>query len=300
MKNKNTKSDIRPINKYISTSIILLYGLISLFILSTLVAPEWLKKISQKGMDNEARTYITYGNHFMMQGNYSEALVQFDKALSISTNLPEALINRGITYFLIGDFYRAETDLRNAIPLKDKLDNEIFYYLGEIYLSKNEMQNAAIYYLKSAELAPYPIYSYQKAGETLNNIKQFKLARKAFDLAFQNQFSMKNCYTGMLKKSYFLFLMEDVRHDIRELLDKDIETVDFSSFDNQSFNEQMMFHPLNATLYNQMAYLYIQTQKLDSAKICLEKAVKIKPDFVDAQRNLELINYTLLKKKGQL
>ncbi|MBN2745634.1 MAG: tetratricopeptide repeat protein, partial [Bacteroidales bacterium] len=264
------------------------------------LAPELLKKACQEGKEGEARSYITYGNQFMMAGNYSKALTQFDKALSIDPNIPEAYINRGITYYLYGDLYRAEQDLRNAIPLKDKLNNEIFYYLGEIYLSRNEMQNAAIYYLKSAEIAPYPIYAYQKAGETFNNIKQFNLARKSFDLAFKNQFSMKNCYQGMLKKSYFLYLMDDVRQDIRVLLEKDIESVDFSSYDNQSFNEQMMFHPLNATLYNQMAYLYIQTQKLDSAKICLEKAVKIKPDFVDAQRNLDLINYTLQKKKGHL
>ena len=300
MKNKEEQSKNKSLNSYISNGIIAVYLLVFILTTVSLIFPEWIKKINKTGKEQEAREYSTYGDQFLNQGQYAKAIIQFNKAISICPNQINTYINRGICNYYLGDITNAIADFKEVLNSKDILHSEVYYYLGEIFNSQNNPQKALRYYLRSAQSAPYPIFAYQKAGEIFNNNKQFDLAKKAFNLAFHNQFTMKNCYNGMLIKNYYLFDMKNVRKDINQLKKQDITQLDLSSFDEKIFNQQAQMHPINATLYNQYGYLYIQTKKLDSAKICFEKALQIQPDFIHAKKNLDMVNHVLIKQKPRL
>lgn len=276
-------------NKVISIAIIAIYSSLALFVILTWISPNWLKQVSKLGKEGEAREYKGHGDYFLEIRDFDMAIVQFDQAIKIYPDFAEAYINRGIAFHYLGDYKNAMENFKKALTYKAQLHDLTYFHIAEIFRERGEDEKAIKYYLQSASFSPYPIFSYQKAGELLSNNKQYNQAFKAYYQALDQQFSMKNCYQAMLKKSHYIFNMQYVTEEIKRLEEQKIAQVDFSTYDQQIFDQQAKFHIINATLYNQFGYLYIQTNQMDSALICFEKALQVAPDFTNAKLNYDLV-----------
>ncbi len=109
-----------------------------------------------------AKAYIELGNAYLNQGNGSEALKNFDKALELQKNNPEALMYKAETYNLIDATDIAITLLNDAIA-DDSSFAPAYKNLAELYASLKDYTKATSYY--SMYLS--------KSEETPENLKRY-------------------------------------------------------------------------------------------------------------------------------
>ncbi len=296
MKNTENSSLENQINKFIGIVIFSFYLILIIFGIISLNSPDWLKNISHIGRESESRTMKNYGDYFLNNKEYEMAIAQYNKAIAINPNLSEAYSNLGIAYKFIGDNKAAITHFEKALSYDSTLHDATYFNIAEILNKVGKPNKAISYYIKSAEISPFPLYALQKAGEILNNTKQWNLAIETFNKALENNFTMKNCYNGMLKRDYYLFLNKETKKEIKKFIDLGIDNIDLSSYDEKIFNKYMNDYPEVAGVYNQYGYTYAMLGNFDEAINYFNLALEIKPDFQNAKNNL---NAAYSAKKGK-
>ncbi|MEZ5083831.1 MAG: TonB family protein [Bacteroidales bacterium] len=96
----------------------------------------------------EAKKYNSSGYEFMMNGNFSEAIYEFSKAIEVDSSNANYYHNRAYCYNEIDSTNLAITDYLRAIKINP--DNYEFYYLlGNIYQKHNEIEVDTLYYSKA-------------------------------------------------------------------------------------------------------------------------------------------------------
>ncbi|MCF8296047.1 MAG: tetratricopeptide repeat protein [Saprospiraceae bacterium] len=285
---KNTKAINQPdqVNKIIGLVIFGIYLLLIIFGIISLNSPNWLKDISKFGQESEARTMKNYGDYYLNNHDYQMAIAQYNKAILINPNLAEAYSNMGIAYKNLGDFKTALTHLEKALTYENILHDATYFNIAEIFDKSGNPEMAIEYYIKSAEISPFSLSVYQKIGELLNNTKQWKGAADAFDKALENSYTLKKCYSGMLKRDYYLFLDEKAKQEIKKLAELGVENIDLSSYDEKVFNMSLSRNPEISSIYNQYGYNYAMQGDYDKAIEYFKKALEITPDFQNAKNNL--------------
>ncbi|MEA3445400.1 MAG: tetratricopeptide repeat protein [Bacteroidota bacterium] len=276
------------INKQIFYFIAGLYIFIIAGGIITVVSPSWLKAISSEGRKGEAIMYVNYGDNYLNKANYEMAIVQYKKALEINPDIQEAYSNMSVAYNKLNDLKRALQFSEKALGYDDKPLYATYFNIAEVY-RKNKQENKAIkYFLKAAKIASFPIHSYHKAGESLNNTKKWAEAKQAFDKAIENKYTMENCYLGMLKRDLKLFPQDDARREIKKQLKQGIGNIDLQNFDETAFNEALLCDGELAGIYNQYGYTFAMQGNMAKAAEYFKLSLKMKPDFEEAKKNLRL------------
>lgn len=80
------------------------------------VNTQYFRKFKNKFNSND---YTNSGLIKSFLGNYSEAIIDYNKAIEIDSNNSIALNNRGYTYNLLGDYEKAIKDFNTAISLEE-------------------------------------------------------------------------------------------------------------------------------------------------------------------------------------
>jgi len=107
--------------------------------------------IEEKTVIPDVYTVINLGNFFFAQQLYPPAHDEYVKALQIDPSNKIALINLGYTFFKIGDFEEALTQLT---PLTEDDIAYAYYIRGMIYREQRELDKAIEQYEKVVELIP--------------------------------------------------------------------------------------------------------------------------------------------------
>ncbi|KKQ79541.1 MAG: hypothetical protein UT02_C0032G0003 [Parcubacteria group bacterium GW2011_GWC2_38_7] len=88
-----------------------------------------------------AKIYINKGIGYAKQGEYDQAILNFNKALEINPKHAEAYINRGNAYFFKGQHNEAIKDFNKAIEIEPG-NAEAYISRGNIYSAKSEYDEA--------------------------------------------------------------------------------------------------------------------------------------------------------------
>lgn len=279
-----TKQD-HTLNGIISMIITFIYASLIIFGIISLQNHDWLQRLSGKGKKTEAVTMQTYGDNFLNTGDYEQAINQYDKAISINPQMAEAYSNRGVALKMLKQYDAALQSFTKALEFKNKQQDAAYYNLGEMYRDQNNALKAIEYFYKAAETSPFPMDPYHKAGELLNNTGKWDQSLATFKLAIENSLTIENCYEGMLKRDYFLY-DEDIKSKIKALQEAGVNEQVLKSFDKKSFDDALNRNPVMAGICNQMGYAYAMQGDYQTALQNFTRAVQIKPDFFDAQKNL--------------
>ncbi|MFO7723201.1 MAG: tetratricopeptide repeat protein [Bacteroidales bacterium] len=274
------------INKAIRKILVAIYAFLIIFGVVSLFSPEWLKGISHVGRKSEATLMQSYGDHFLNQQEFEKAVVQYDRAIQINPGMAEAYINKGVALRHMKLNEEAAKTLEKALEFEEAQHDVTYFTLAEIFYVQNKPDKAVEYFMKSASVAPFPLPAYQRAGEILNNTAQWDAARETFRLAMEHQYTMRNCYEGMLKRDYYLTPNQESKAKIKALLETGIEEADLSHYDEQIFNEALKRDPIMAGIYNQLGYTHAMTGNLEDAIKYFSLAVEMAPDFENARKNL--------------
>lgn len=148
-----------------------------------------------------ARSYIKLGSHLIVMGNYDEALKNFLASLKIAeTNNFEheefiALSDLGVIQDRIDKFDNAlkyyfealniyNKSIEKGKPLKGiKNIQGLYNNIGNIYLSKKELNTAKEYYLKGLAIAEQKL-DYSNIGNICNNLGKLEDTKKNYDIAY--------------------------------------------------------------------------------------------------------------------
>ena len=87
-----------------------------------------------------AVTHAVQANTAYEQGDYRQAVAEFDASIQIDPNYEEAFVRQGISYAQLGDLDSALGDLTQAITL-DPSDDAAYYNRGLVYEEMFESRN---------------------------------------------------------------------------------------------------------------------------------------------------------------
>jgi len=114
---------------------------------------------------DSARAHEAKGQTFYQMKMYSEAAAEYEKALSLRSDLPELRLELGQIYSAQSDWVRAEQEFRAETQLQSG-NAEAAYRLGDALLQQGKMKEAAEELRRSNELRPdmaETLYSLGKA-----------------------------------------------------------------------------------------------------------------------------------------
>ncbi len=100
---------------------------------------------------NRALIYDLYGKIYLKKIDYGKAIELFSKAIESDPLFSIAYHNRSLCYKLIGDFDKAEKDLKSAIDLNDNISLFYFTY-AKLNEEKGNKDKALDYYSKVLEI----------------------------------------------------------------------------------------------------------------------------------------------------
>lgn len=95
--------------------------------------------------------YKTRADVSLGKGEFSSALSDYDKAVSLKPDNAVAFLNRGKTYYSLKDFPKAGADFDRSIELDPK-DSKAFYNRGMLNESLGEFEKALADYQKAVDL----------------------------------------------------------------------------------------------------------------------------------------------------
>lgn len=103
--------------------------------------------------ENLARAFFNRGRAFSDQGEYDRAITDFDQAIRLDPEYPDAFNNRGVAYSGKGQYERAIEDFDQAIRLDANYAIAI-YNRGLAARSLGREDEAAKYFAKARQVGP--------------------------------------------------------------------------------------------------------------------------------------------------
>ncbi|SYZ74075.1 conserved membrane hypothetical protein [Candidatus Zixiibacteriota bacterium] len=202
------------------------------------------------------------------QGKLNDAMASYDRAIQADPKYAETYNNMGMLYEMRQDFAGAEQAYKKAVNLDPQL-YQAFLNLGDVYLEQNEYIKAEVAYLQARETAPKNKEPYFKLGALYGRKQEYQKAEEAFRtgnmLGQPSAFdyvNWGNIYyaTGQAAKAISFY---------KSALQND------STFLQAYYNLGLAFQRFN--------------YPADSAKLYLNKALRINPQYEPAKRLMEQI-----------
>ena len=109
------------------------------------------RRISKR---DRASILINRGILFNHAANYPAAIEDFEAALALIPNFPEAYINRGNTYFYAGNIEKAIADYNRAIKRESPRQHTAYFNRGLANETKKQPDLAFADFVRAKELKP--------------------------------------------------------------------------------------------------------------------------------------------------
>ncbi len=200
------------------------------------------------------------------QGKLNDAMTSYDRAIQSDPKYAQAYNNMGMLYEMRKDYPNAEKSYKKAVNLDPEL-YQGFLNLGDIYLEQNDYIKAEVAYLQAQQTARDNKESYFKLGALYGRKQEYQKAEEAFRAG--NMLGQPSAYdyvnwgniyyaTGQAPKA-ISFYKSAIQSD--------------STFLQAYYNLGLAFQR-----YNYSA---------DSAKLYLNRALRINPQYEPALRLME-------------
>jgi|GEM_PF-209395 len=118
----------------------------------------------QDGSNTKALSEL--GNCYEESGNYPEALIAFDRAITISADCSDAWFGKGLVYFRQKKYRASITSFRKAVGFQ-KANSDYWFMLGEAYARSRKLDQAIHAYSKAAELNPLDFEAWMACAQVL-------------------------------------------------------------------------------------------------------------------------------------
>jgi predicted O-linked N-acetylglucosamine transferase (SPINDLY family) len=175
--------------------------------------------ISIKINNNFPESYNSRGIIFAEEGDYLNAIKDYNKALSLKTDYFDANLNKAIALKNISKFNDAIKHLETCIKLKPG-NFKIYNILGNLFKDLKKYNAAEKYYTEAIRLNQNYAEAYSNRGDLLEcNLKQFDKAIEDYDSAMRINENLNYIRGKRLFAKMFLNDWEDYDSEIKIIKD---------------------------------------------------------------------------------
>jgi Tfp pilus assembly protein PilF len=128
--------------------------------------------------------YLNRGNAYKDLGNYSQAIVDYDKAIELDRTIAEAYFRRGNAYIALGNEKQAIEDYDRAIEINPTVA-EFYINRADIYAAHGNEKQAIEDAKRAIEINPTIAEAYIIRGNAYKGIGNDKQAIVEFDRAIE-------------------------------------------------------------------------------------------------------------------
>ncbi len=238
----------------------------------------------------DAQTHFVNGNQYLNNHQYSEAIIEYKKALKLNPYYKEAYLNLGIAYQSKQLFQEAIASYKNAIKLnKEYVD--AYINLGLCYEKQNLLSKAETNLKKAIELDPVNEEAHFNLANTLyktnrikDSIKEYIQTTKINPTHFQSYIKLGSIYFKDLrddKKAIYYFNLVKKTKPKNEVSYIKLGELYFQKglFDKaiSEYKEAVKLNPTNPTTLTQFGLLYLTTHDYNNALPIYKKLVNLIP-----------------------
>ena len=134
------------------------------------------------GIVARTNAYRERGRQHRLAGRYEQALADFNRAMDVKPQYPDALYGRGETYRLMRRYEEALADFDRAIDLEPEAAWGIASR-GETYQSMERYEEALADFDRAIDLEPEMAWVIASRGETYQSMERYEEALADFDRA---------------------------------------------------------------------------------------------------------------------
>lgn len=247
--------------------------LLRLLVVLLMLSSAWSAK-AQYDIDQ----FFFRGQRALMDGQYTQAINNFNIIIRLDSDLYEAYFFRGIAKYNLGDFGGAESDFDRALELNPVYT--LAYHYRAITRSRMGHYDEAIDDLKHAvDLRPNYYGLYFSRGVTYFLSQQFEKAVEDFNRFIRQEPREPDAYLN--RGASYLFLGDTVKA-------------------LEDYNRAITLRSLDPEGYIRRSRIYYAQHRLDEALQDLDKAIEIDTANTFAYFNRALIRYELKDIQGTL
>lgn len=218
------------------------------------------------------RGLMNYGLSLMAKGNYSAAMIYFEKALKLTPNWGTLHTNIAILNSALGNHSKAINFFKAGVSL-DPNSPESYYYYARYLADQKKFYDANKLLKKSLSISP----NHYQSQVLLGNIKSKIISPEQ---------EIKNIISKIKAKP-----------SVANYFELSLKYYDFKQYEKSikaSF-EILKIDPKNADAYNNICASYNHLKKWELGATACEKAIAINPDFQLAKNNLNWAKSNLSK-----
>lgn len=195
---------------------------------------------------------------------YRNAILGFNNALSIRSDYPEAIHQRGKAYLAIEMFDLALADFESVLSKSPNYDEALFGK-GMALLGNNQLHDALEYFDLAITSNPSFAEAWNNRGNVLRALGEINEALESYNwaIACKAQYADANNNRGIV--------LSDTNRNVEAI---------------ESFKRALCFNPTMHQALNNLARVYCKVELFDLALECCKQALQLKPDYLDAYNNL--------------
>lgn len=244
-----------------------------------------------------------WGEQAADRGDWPEAVDQFQQALDLKTDYPEASLKLGETYTEMGNYSEAISQFDTLVD-QDAQTADAYRERGEVHFQVGDYQAAIADYDQALDLDPKNAEAYNHRGDAKTEIGQYEAAIADYRQAIRLRSNYARAYTNLAS----LFYVQGDPKAAIELLDKAIKAdpsllsahVDRGNRRSelgdqdgakQDWQQALDIPVVTARDYNTRGYAKSRLNLKNEAIADYNQALIINPQSVRAHINLGAIYY---------
>jgi len=248
-----------------------------------------------------ASAYHNLGDLYLKQGRLDEAEKQFLKAIELVPGYVSAYVNLGELYRRQGDREIAREYAEKALSLKPESD-QARNLLANILRESGKPAEALGAYQQVLAGNPTSARAYYNLGVSLTDVGRWQEAEKLFEEAIKIESNLAEAYGGLglcalqrgeADRAIQLFIKARELGFKDPALSLNLSYAYLNKKDWQKAEEEarqaVNVQPGLATGYNSLGIALAQQNKLEEARIALERALKINPRDWQVLINLAMV-----------
>jgi tetratricopeptide (TPR) repeat protein len=216
-----------------------------------------------KKSPHKPRPYNNRGNAYFDQGDVTQAMSDYNKAIEIDTSFVDAYNNRGFIYDKQGNLTQAMSNFNEAIEI-DPSFASAYYNRGTIYDQQGNFTQAVSDYSKAIGIKPNFAEAYNNRGDVYNKQGNFTQAMSDFNRAIEINPKYVEAYNNR-------GLTYDQQGNLTQAM-----------FD---FTKAIELNPSFANAYNNRGNVYDKQGNLVQAMSDYSKAIELNPNYAEAYNN---------------
>ncbi|MBD3256992.1 tetratricopeptide repeat protein [candidate division GN15 bacterium] len=266
-------------------ALLLLFGIVAAF------DPPWLREAAEAGIGNDARAVKDVADRYLRQGEYARAITQYDLALEIRPDYPEAIVNQSVACLQANQGRRAAKLLARALKYEDISHGTVYYNLGRYLEGEGRNDEALECYRRSLNCEVPPALAWRTLGSLHLQLGHADSALAAFDSALALFRDPEARYTDMLRRA-LMYYAEDSVHSalLISRLSEGVPPEELAAYDWTVVRQEIARDREIAKLHNHLGVILARKGEYAEARQHFDSSNAIWPGNIDARQNLALID----------